>query len=94
MASAAWHRELLVKYLHLSRGDGSLAISHRAGALCPLARKEGDIKMIIFIILFYYLLLAARGLHRCVQAFSSCSALASHCVASLVVEHGESPLQA
>ena len=84
MASAAWHRELLVKYLHLSRGDGSLAISHRAGALCPLAPKEGDIKMIIFII---YLFLAARGLHHCVQAFSSCSALPSHCVASLVVEH-------
>lgn len=53
MASATWHGELLVKYLHLSRGDGSLAISHRAGALCPLAPEEGDIKMIIFIILLF-----------------------------------------
>ena len=55
MASAAWHRELLMKYLYLSRGDGCLAISHCEGALCPLAPGKGDIKMVTFIILSYYL---------------------------------------
>ena len=38
-------------------------------------------------VLFFPIFLAALGLPCCAQAFSSCSARASHCGSSLATEH-------
>ena len=45
------------------------------------------IPILLWFFFFFLVFLAVLGLHCCAQAFSSCSARASHCGSSLVTEY-------